>query len=164
MRDITGLIFENLKSVCFGNTWFNGRKLEHCHCVGRELGLTNQTSIDKSARSTMNRKNNLQYLIKNGSSVGEWIYPTVCTLRGPGHDSSVGEWMYLTVCSRHGADSIPSHGRVFQGLFPWLITRCQPAWASEAENGSISPQWHHTNCGQWGGRPKLNYEQIWLKF
>ena len=26
--------------------------------------------------------------------MGEWLYLTVCPLRGPGHDSSVGEWMW----------------------------------------------------------------------
>ena len=27
------------------------------------------------------------------------------------------------------------------------------------ENGSISPQWHHTTCGQRGGRPGSNHGQ-----
>ena len=34
-----------------------------------------------------------------------------------------------------------------------------PSWASAAENGLISPQWHHTTCGQRGGRPKSNHGQ-----
>jgi len=37
-----------------------------------------------------------------------------------------------------------------------------PSWANVAENSSISPQWHHTACGQQRGRPKFNYKQ-WLK-
>jgi len=28
-------------------------------------------------------------------------------------------------CLPHGQGSIPSHGGVFQGIFPWLITLCQ---------------------------------------
>jgi len=28
-----------------------------------------------------------------------------------------------------------------------------------AENGSISPQWHRTTCGQQGGRLKSNHRQ-----
>jgi len=53
----------------------------------------------------------------------------------------------------------PSHGRIFQGIFFGLITSANPSWASVAENGSISLQWHHTACGQRGGRPKYNYGQ-----
>jgi len=34
--------------------------------------------------------------------------------------------MYVTVYPLFGPGSIPSHGRVFQGIFPWLITLCQP--------------------------------------
>jgi len=30
--------------------------------------------------------------------------------------------MYLTVCPHRGPGSIPSHGIVFQGIFPRLIT------------------------------------------
>jgi len=36
-----------------------------------------------------------------------------------------------------------------------------PSWASVAENGSISPQWHHTTCGQRGGRLKST-DRWWL--
>ena len=31
--------------------------------------------------------------ISHDSSMGEWMYLTVCPLHGPGHDSSVEEWM-----------------------------------------------------------------------
>ena len=68
------------------------------------------------------------------SSNGGWVCSIVCPqsndcnspLRGPGHDSSVGKWMNLTVCPPCGPGSIPGHGGVFQGIFPWLITLCQP--------------------------------------
>ena len=50
---------------------------------------------------------------------------TVCPLHGPGNDSSVVELMYLTVCSLFGPGSIPGRGRVFQRIFPGLITICQ---------------------------------------
>jgi len=33
---------------------------------------------------------------------------------------------YLTVCPPRGPGSIPSHGGVFQGIFPWLIVLCRP--------------------------------------
>ena len=52
--------------------------------------------------------------------------------------------MYLTVCPLRGRGSIPRHSRVF---FP----------ASVAENGSISPQWHHITCGHRGGRLKPSH-------
>ena len=35
-----------------------------------------------------------------------------------------------------------------------------PSWASVTENGSISPPWHHTTCGQWGGSPTM--DRWWL--
>ena len=41
----------------------------------------------------------------------------------PGYDSSVGELMYHSVCSRCGPGSIPGHGGIYKGIFPWLITR-----------------------------------------
>jgi len=34
--------------------------------------------------------------------------------------------MYLTACPPYAPGSIPGHSRVFQGIFPWLITLCQP--------------------------------------
>jgi len=61
------------------------------------------------------------------SSVGEWMYLTVCPSRGPDHDSSVGESMYLTVCPPCGPGTMPIRGGVFQGIYSWLITLCQPA-------------------------------------
>jgi len=34
--------------------------------------------------------------------------------------------MCLTGCPRCGLGSIPDRGEVFQNIFPWLITFCQP--------------------------------------
>ena len=42
------------------------------------------------------------------------------------HDSSMGERLYLTICPPCGLGSIPDRGGVFQEIFPWLITFCQP--------------------------------------
>jgi len=64
------------------------------------------------------------------------MYLTVCPLHGPGNDSSVGEGMYLAVCPLRGPGSIPSHGRVFQVIFPWLITLCQPVLSVLSQPGS----------------------------
>jgi len=33
---------------------------------------------------------------------------------------------YLIVCPLNDSGSIPSHGQIFPGIFPWLITLCQP--------------------------------------
>jgi len=41
------------------------------------------------------------------------MYPTVCPLRGLGHDNSVGELMHLTDCPPHGPGSIPNRGEKF---------------------------------------------------
>jgi len=51
--------------------------------------------------------------------------------------------MYLTVCPPCGPGSIPGRGRVFRGIFSWLITLCQ-----RDRNGSISPRSRHATCGQ----------------
>jgi len=45
---------------------------------------------------------------------------------------------------------------VFQGIFLWLITLCQPVLSQWL---NISPQSHHTTCGHRGGRPMSNREQ-----
>jgi len=76
---------------------------------------------------------------------------------GVSHDSSMGDWMNPTVCPPCGPSSIPSRGWVFQGIFPWLLTLCQPILSQRP--GSISPQWHHATCGQRGGRPQFYYGQ-----
>jgi len=54
----------------------------------------------------------------------------------------------------------PATAEYFKGLLPGCSHSANPPWASVAENGSISPQWHHTTCGQRGGRPKSNHGQI----
>ena len=53
----------------------------------------------------------------------------------------------------------PAMAEYFKGFFPGWSRSANPSWASVAENGSISPQWHHTTCGQRGGRPKFNHGQ-----
>ena len=42
-------------------------------------------------------------------------------------------------------------------FFPGWSHSANLSWASVAESGSISPPWHHTTCGQRGGRPKSNH-------
>jgi len=72
----------------------------------------------------------------------------------------IAQWdSSLSAPPPRGLGSIPSHGGVFQGFFPGWSPSANPSWASVAENGSISPQWHNTNFGQWGGRPKSNHGQ-----
>jgi len=53
----------------------------------------------------------------------------------------------------------PATAEYSKGFFPGWSRSANPSWARVAENGSISPQWHHTTCGQWGGRPKSNHGQ-----
>jgi len=53
----------------------------------------------------------------------------------------------------------PATAKYFKGFFPGCSHSASPSWASMAENGSISTQWHHTTCGQRGGRPKSNHRQ-----
>ena len=89
--------------------------------------------------------------------------------------------MNLTVYPPGGPGSIPSHGGVFQEIFLWLITLCQPVlsqpgrkWLNlpsmeptrpvdSEEEGRMEPhglwtarrkaEWNHTACEQRGGRP-----------
>jgi len=53
----------------------------------------------------------------------------------------------------------PATAEYFKGFFPGWSHSANLSWASVAENGSISSQWHHTTCGQRGGRPKFNNGQ-----
>jgi len=54
----------------------------------------------------------------------------------------------------------PATVEYFKGFVPDWLHSANPSWASVAENGSISPQRHHTTCGQRGGRPKFNHGQM----
>jgi len=53
----------------------------------------------------------------------------------------------------------PATAEYFKGFLPGWSHSANPSWASLGENGSIPPQWHHTTCGQRGGRPKFNHGQ-----
>ena len=68
--------------------------------------------------------------------------------------------MCVTVCSLHGQGSIPSHGRVFQGILPWSHSapRPEPVWQKIAQSplyGTIQPvaieieRWRPTTDGRW---------------
>jgi len=62
------------------------------------------------------------------------------------------EWISF-VCPR-SLGSIRGHGRFLRD-FPWqttLLSQHSRKWLN-------SPQWHHTTCGHWGGRPKSNHGQ-----
>ena len=65
------------------------------------------------------------------------------------------EWISLCVVWVQ----FPAMAKYFKGFFPGCSHSANPSWASLTENGSISPQWHHTTCWQRGGRPKFNYGQ-----
>jgi len=93
------------------------------------------------------------------NSVGEWMNLTVCPPCGPGHDNSVGEWMNLTVCPPCGPGPIPGRGGIFQGIFPGCSHSANPFWTSVAENGSISPQ---AVDGEEEGRSST-VDRQWLK-
>jgi len=53
----------------------------------------------------------------------------------------------------------PTTPEYSKGFFPGWSHSANPSWANVAENGLIAPQWHHTTCGQRGGRPKFNHGQ-----
>ena len=55
--------------------------------------------------------------------------------------------MNLTVCPPRGPGSIPSHAGVFQGIFPWLITLCQPALSQRG--------------GKWFNLPSMTPHNLW---
>ena len=50
----------------------------------------------------------------------------------------------------------PATAEYFKGFYPGWSHSVNPSWASVAENGSISPQWHYTTSGQRGGRLMSN--------
>ena len=47
--------------------------------------------------------------------------------------------MYPTVCPLHGPDL--GCGEIFRGIFPFLITLCQPILSQEMAQSP--PQWYH---------------------
>jgi len=94
--------------------------------------MVNENSAHQIATQFKTR----EIIFSHGSSVGEWMYLTVCPPCGPSHDSSVGEWMYLTVCSLLDPGSIPDHGGAFQGIFRWLIT-CAALYTVEGVSKSV---------------------------
>jgi len=51
----------------------------------------------------------------------------------------------------------------FKGFLPGWLNSANPSWPNVTENGSISPQWHHTTCGHGGGRPTATMDRQWLK-
>ena len=59
--------------------------------------------------------------------------------------------MYLTVYPLRATTpppgSIPDDGEIFQEIFS-LADYTLPTCPGAAENGSVSPQWLHPNCGQ----------------
>jgi len=55
--------------------------------------------------------------------------------------------MYPTVCPTRGTGTVPRCGRVFRGIFPWLITLCQPVLSQ---------------CGgKWLNLPSLAPHSLW---
>ena len=58
----------------------------------------------------------------------------------------------------HGTGSISCCGRVFQGIFPRLITVCQTVLSQDGKkSGWISPEWRQTTSGQLGRSAKSQY-------
>ena len=76
------------------------------------------------------------------------------------NDSSVGESMNLTICPPCGPGSIPSYDRAQHGIFPWLITLCQPTLSQRGRKRANSHQWHHTTCRR---REGSTMNRQWLK-
>jgi len=72
--------------------------------------------------------------------IGQWeneCIPLSALSIGLGHDSSVGEWMYPTVCPLSGPDSIPGRVGVFQEIFSgWSHSAnlSWPAWQKMAQS------------------------------
>jgi len=72
------------------------------------------------------------WLVINDSSVGEWMYHTVCPPCGSAHDSSVGEWMYHTVCPPCGSGHDNSVGEwMYLTVCPLLGPVMKAQWENE---------------------------------
>ena len=69
--------------------------------------------------------------------------------------------MQISIWDTVSIVQFPATAEYFKGFFPDWSHSANSSWASVAENGSISPQRHHTTCGQRGGRPKFNHRR-WL--
>jgi len=75
----------------------------------------------------------------------------------------MGERMNFTVCFPCGIGSIPSHSGVFQWIFPWLITLCQPDLSQRGRKRLNPPQWYHPSCEQREQRLKSHHGQTMAK-
>jgi len=70
----------------------------------------------------------------------------------------IAQWknkMYLTVVRVQ----FPALAEYFKGFFPDWLHSANPFWVRATENGSISPQLHHSTCWHRRGRPKSNHGQ-----
>ena len=74
--------------------------------------------------------------------------------------SSVRDQINLTVSLPGGLGSIPSHGRVFQMIFPGESHSDSPFGARVAENGSIFPQLTPRSLWTARRKAKFNYGQM----
>jgi len=77
--------------------------------------------------------NGFQFKIQD-TCIRQYISITSITTSKVSHDSSVGEWMYLTVCLTRDTGLFPSYRRVFKRFFPGWSHCANPSWASVAAN------------------------------
>ena len=59
----------------------------------------------------------------------------------------IAQWENESHCPPRGLGSIPSHGGIFQGIFPWLITLCQPIMGRRGRKWLNLPSMAPRNLG-----------------
>jgi len=82
-----------------------------------------------------------------GILLGPFGQSNGCCAAEVSHDSLVGEWLDLTVCPSCGPGSILGHNGEIQGIFPWLITLCQPALSQHGR--------------EWLNLPSMTPHRLW---
>ena len=111
-------------------------------------------------------KSNLQFIDCN-SALSSYMYERraacrskriIVTLIAP-QSVMIAQWDSSLSVLPMARVQFPATAEYFKRFFPGWSHSANPSWASVAENGSISPQRHHTTCGQRGGRLKFNHAQ-----
>jgi len=81
------------------------------------------------------------------------MYLTVGLIHGPGHESSVGEWMYLTVCPIHcslARVQFPVAAKYFKGVFTdWSHADATRKSPNDAPRETLSQRLSWPICAPW---------------
>jgi len=116
---------------------------------------TLHTTADYLVAIRWHRAEMVRWAVQNGETHRWWEEPSVLRVKlfwhfvVPKKNTVViahwNEWISLFVPAAAQV-LFPATAEYFKGFFPGWSRSVDPSWASVAENGSTSHQWHHTTC------------------